>query len=167
MRVTVMRWPRKAVTVARGPLMEHQAFAVWKGSGNYGSGRVTTRNGAIREIRYTGRIGPKRINKAANNHKTTCAEELIAAAHAASFSRALSDAMDRIGFPAERITTTATVTSASLTKGWTVTSILLDVIAKIPGAKKIDFIDAAVGAKTDCFISRLIGTNISLKARLE
>lgn len=155
------------MTLAPGLLMEHQAFAVWKGSGDHASGTVTTRNGALREIRYAGRIRPGRINKAVNNHKITCAEELIAAAHAASFSMALSDAMDRIGFPAERITTTTTVTSANLTKGWTVTSILLDVIARIPGANKIDFIDAAVGAKTDCFISRLMGTNISLKARLE
>jgi osmotically inducible protein OsmC len=162
-----MRRRRNAVTLAPGLLMEHQAFAVWKGSGDHASGTVTTRNGALREIRYAGRIRPGRINKAVNNHKITCAEELIAAAHAASFSMALSDAMDRIGFPAERITTTTTVTSANLTKGWTVTSILLDVIARIPGANKIDFIDAAVGAKTDCFISRLMGTNISLKARLE
>lgn len=147
--------------------MEHQAFAVWNGSGDDASGTVTTRNGALRKIRYAGRIGSGRINKAVNNHKITCAEELVAAAHAASFSMALSDAMDGIGFPAERITTTATVTSTNLATGWTVTSILLDVIAKIPGAKKVDFIDAAVGAKTDCFISRLIGTNISLKARLE
>jgi osmotically inducible protein OsmC len=147
--------------------MEHQAFAVWKGSGNRGGGRVTTRNGALREIRYAGRIGPGRIRKTVNHHKATCTEELIAAAHAASFSMALSDAMDRIGFPAERITTTATVTSANLATGWSVTSILLDVIARIPGAKKIDFIDAAVGAKTDCIVSRLMSTNISLKARLE
>lgn len=147
--------------------MEHQAFAVWKGSGNHGSGRVTTQNGALREIRYAGRIGLGRISKTVNHHKTTCTEELIVAAHAASFSMALSDAMDRIGFPAERITTTATVTSANLGKRWSVTSILLDVIARIPGARKVDFIDAAVGAKTDCIISRLMSTNISLKARLE
>ena len=162
-----MRRRRNAVTVAPGFLMEHQAFTVWKGSGNHGSGRVTTRNGALREIRYAGRIGPGRINKAVNNRKITCTEELIAAAHAVSFSMALSDAMDRIGFPAERITTTATVTSANLGKRWSVTSILLDVIARVPGARKIDFIDAAVGAKTDCIISRLMSTNISLKARLE
>jgi osmotically inducible protein OsmC len=162
-----MRRGRNAVNVAPGFLVEHQAFAVWKGSGNHGSGRVTTRNGALREIRYAGRIGLARINKAVNNQKITCTEELIAAAHAVSFSMALSDAMDRIGFPAERITTIATVTSANLGRRLSVTSILLDVIARIPGAKKTDFIDAAVGAKTDCIISRLMSTNISLKARLE
>ena len=162
-----MRRQRNAVTVAPGLLMEHQAFAVWKGSGDQASGTVTTRNGALREIRYAGRIRPGRINKAGTNHNNTCTEELIAAAHAVSFSMALSDAMDRIGFPAERITTTATVTSANLGKRWSVTSILLDVIARIPGARKTDFIDAAVGAKTDCIISRLMSTNISLKARLE
>jgi osmotically inducible protein OsmC len=162
-----MRRRRNAVTVAPWFLMEHQAFAVWKGSGNHGSGRVTTRNGALREIRYAGRIGPARINKAVNNQKITCTEELIAAVYAVSFSMALSDAMDRIGFPAERITTTATVISANLATGWSVTRILLDVVARIPGARKIDFIEAAVGAKTDCISSRLMSTNISLKARLE
>jgi lipoyl-dependent peroxiredoxin len=133
-----MRRRRNAVTVPPGLLMEHQAFAVWKGSGNHASGTVTTRNGALREIRYEGRIRPGRINKPVNNHNNTCTEELIAAAHVVSFSMALSDAMDRIGFPAERITTTAAVTSANLGERWSVTSILLDVIARIPRAEKID-----------------------------
>jgi len=81
---------------------------------------------------------------------------------------ALSDALDHAGFPAQRITTTATVTSSNLTEeGWTVTSILLDVVARVPAARFGDFIDAAMSAKVSCSICRLLNTNVSLNARME
>jgi len=140
----------------------HRASAVWGGSPIKGKGAVTTQNGALRKTHYVAQ-GTK-----VGGGRTTNSAELIAAAHAASFSVALSDALNRAGFPAERITTTATVTSENLSmEDWTITGILLDVVARVPAAKLSDFIDVAVGAKTSCSISRLLNTNVSLNARLE
>jgi len=143
-------------------LMECRASAVWDGSPIQGKGAVTTQNGALRETHYAAQATK------VEDEKTTNSAELIAAAHAASFSIALSDALNRAGFPAERIVTTATVTSEDLSmEDWTITGILLEVVAKVPAAKFSDFIDAAVGAKIGCSIGRLLNTNVSLNARLE
>ena len=50
---------------------------------------------------------------------------------------------------------------------WTVTGIQLDVLAEAPRANQNDFIRAAVSTKTNCAISRLFKTNISMSAKLE
>jgi len=142
--------------------MEYRASAVWDGSPIKGKGHVTTQNGALRGIHYVAQATKVR------GGRTTNSGELIAAAHASSFSIAFSDVLNRAGFPAERIVTTATVTSEDLgMEDWTITGILLEVVAKVPAAKLSDFIDAAVAAKTRCSIGRLLNTNVSLNARLE
>lgn len=142
--------------------MEYRASAVWEGSPIKGKGAVTAQNGALRKTHYVAQ-GTK-----VGGGRTTNSAELIAAAHAASFSIALSDALNRAGFLVERIITTATVTSENLRRGdSTITGILLDVVARVPAVKLSDFIDAAVGAKTNCSIGRLLNTNVSLNARLE
>jgi lipoyl-dependent peroxiredoxin len=143
-------------------LMECHASAVWDGSPIRGKGAVTTQNGALRGAHYIGQASK------VQSGITTDSAELIAAAHAASFSIALSEGLDRAGFPATRIVTTATLTSEDFSKeDWTITGILLDVVAKVPAAKLSDFIDVAVGAKIGCSIGRLLNTNVSLNARLE
>jgi len=142
--------------------MECRASAVWDGSPIKGKGAVTTQNGALRGTHYVAQATK------VGGGRTTNSAELIAAAHAASFSIALCDALNRAGFKAERIVTTATVTSEDLSmEDWTITGILLDVVAKVPVASLSDFIDAAVGAKTGCSIGRLLNTKVSLNARLE
>jgi hypothetical protein len=54
-----------------------------------------------------------------------------------------------------------------LPAGWTITGIQLDVLAQVPRAQHGDFIRAAVCAKTNCTISRLLNPNISMSAKLE
>ena len=48
----------------------------------------------------------------------------------------------------------------------TVTTIHLDVTAKIPGASEPAFIEAAEAAKTNCPISRLLKAEITMSAKL-
>jgi osmotically inducible protein OsmC len=80
---------------------------------------------------------------------------------------ALSHELGLSGFHARRIDTTAVATLEELQAGWTMTRIQLDVRAKVPGATQIHFIDAAVAAKTQCPIARLLNTNISMTATLD
>jgi lipoyl-dependent peroxiredoxin len=142
--------------------MECRASAVWDGNPAKGKGAVTTENGALRGTHYAAQA------TTIAGGRTTNSAELIAAAHASSFSIALSDALNRAGFVAERIVTTATVTLEDLSKeDWNITGILLEVVARVPAVKLSDFIDAAVGAKTGCSVGRLLNTNVSLNARLE
>jgi lipoyl-dependent peroxiredoxin len=141
--------------------MESRASAAWEGSPSKGKGAVTTQNGALRGTHYVAQ------GTRTGGGKTTNSVELIAAAHAASFSIALSDGLKRAGYVAEQILTTVTVTSQNLSADWTITGILVDVVAKVPAVKLADFIDAAVKAKTSCIIGRLLNANVSLNARLE
>jgi osmotically inducible protein OsmC len=97
----------------------------------------------------------------------TSGVELIAAAHAACFSVSLAEKLDEAGFIAQWIKTTATVTSQQLAEGWTVTGIMLEVVAKVPSANAQDLIRAAVSAKLTCTICRVLNVNTSLQAKLE
>ncbi len=80
---------------------------------------------------------------------------------------ALSNELGLSGFHPESIETTATATLKDLAAGWTVTHMQLDVHANVPDASKEGFMDAALAAKTNCPISRLLKTNISMTARLD
>ncbi len=80
---------------------------------------------------------------------------------------ALSNELGLCGFHPQRIETTATATLEDLAAGWTVTHIQLDVHANVPDASQSGFMDAAIAAKTNCPISRLLKTNISMTASLD
>jgi osmotically inducible protein OsmC len=97
----------------------------------------------------------------------TSGVELIAAAHAACFSVSLAEKLGEAGFAAQWIKTTATVTSQQRTEGWTVTGIMLEVVAKVPSAKPQDLIHAALSAKLTCTICQILNVNTSLQAKLE
>jgi osmotically inducible protein OsmC len=94
-------------------------------------------------------------------------EELIAAAHAACFSMALSGQLGQANLKAESIATTANLTLEKTDAGMTVTSIHLAVKAKVPGADRAAFDKAANNAKAGCPISRLLNAKITLDAVLE
>src|SRR5258708_6617226 len=139
--------------------MKPNASATWVGDLRRGKGVVTTGSGTLSQSAYFGTGDGK--GKGPNPY------ELIAAAHAACFSMALSNELARARFTPRRIVTTVTVTMEQLPVGWTVTGIQLDVLAEAPRAQQIDFIEAAIRAKTNCTISRLLKTNISMNAKLE
>jgi len=96
----------------------------------------------------------------------TSPPELIAAAHAGSFSMTLANELGEAGYHPRQIDTTATVTMEDVAAGWTMTQIHLDVIATVPKAAQCDFVDAALRAKANCPISRSLNANISMRAKL-
>jgi lipoyl-dependent peroxiredoxin len=92
--------------------------------------------------------------------------ELIAAAHAGSFSLSLAHELGEAGYNPRQIDTTATVTMENVAAAWTMTQIHLDVIAAVPRVAECDFVDAALRAKANCPISRALNANISMRAKL-
>jgi osmotically inducible protein OsmC len=92
--------------------------------------------------------------------------ELVAAAHAGSFSVTLANELGVAGYRPRQIDTTATVTMEDMAAGWTMTQIHLDVIAAVPRVAECDFVDAALRAKANCPISRALNANISMRAKL-
>ena len=139
--------------------MQRKASAEWHGGLKDGKGTVSTGSGVLSGTSYS-------FTTRFEDQPGTNPEELIAAAHAGCFTMALSGQLGNRGMTAESINTTATLTMEKQEAGWTVTSIHLDVSAKIPGADQAKFDEAANAAKAGCPISRLLNTNISMEARL-
>jgi lipoyl-dependent peroxiredoxin len=139
--------------------MKRSASAVWKGGLKDGKGTVSTSSGVLSSVPYN-------FSMRFEDEKGTNPEELIAAAHAACFSMALSLFLGNAGMTAESINTTASVTLEKVGDAFTVTSSHLDTTVRIPGADKAKFQEAAEGAKAGCPISRLLNAKITLDAKL-
>ena len=139
--------------------MKRKASAEWKGTLKEGKGSVSTESGVLVQAQYS--FGTRFENGIGTNP-----EELVAAAHAACFSMALSAQLGGAGLVPEKITTTATVTFENRDQGWTVTESHLEVLATIPEATPETFAKLAQDAKAGCPISRLLNTTISMDAKL-
>ena len=141
--------------------MERKASAEWRGGLKDGQGTVSTSSGALAAARYnfSGRF---------EQGSGTNPEELIAAAHAACFSMALSGQLGGAGIHPQSIRTTATLTLERVAEQWTITRIHLDTAVKAPGADRAAFDAAAASAKAGCPVSRLLkAAEITLAAHLE
>jgi len=140
--------------------MIRTASAHWAGGLKDGKGTVSTASGVLSNTQYS-------FSTRFESGVGTNPEELIAAAHAGCFSMALSGQLGAAGMTADAIDTKASLTFEKTDAGFTVTSIHLDVTAKIPGASKEKFDEAASNAKKGCPISRLLNTTITMDAHLE
>jgi osmotically inducible protein OsmC len=100
------------------------------------------------------------------NEKGTNPEELIAAAHAACFSMALSAQLGGAGLTADSIETTATVTLDKVGDGFAITSSHLKTAVKVAGADRAKVQKAADDAKAGCPISKLLNATITLDATI-
>ncbi|HSG74788.1 MAG TPA: OsmC family protein [Burkholderiales bacterium] len=140
--------------------MQRNGSAVWKGGLKDGSGQVSTGSGGLASAPYT-------FASRFESGGKTDPEELVAAAHAACFSMALSGQLGQANLRADSIATTASLNLDKTDAGMTVTAIHLVVKAKVPGADKAVFEKAAGNAKAGCPISRLLNAKITLEATLE
>ena len=95
-------------------------------------------------------------------------EQLIAAAHAACFSMALSAALERAGTPVESVQTDATVTLRLVDGAPTITKIALVTRGRVPGIDEAAFAKEAEAAKANCPVSRALAgvPEITLEASL-
>ena len=140
--------------------MKRSGSAVWKGGLKDGTGNVSTESGVLANIPYN-------FSKRFESEKGTNPEELIAAAHAACFSMALSAQLGNARMKADSINTTATVSLEQVEGGFAVTSSHLETTVRIPNADKAAFDKAVENAKSGCPISKLLNAKITMNARLE
>jgi osmotically inducible protein OsmC len=80
---------------------------------------------------------------------------------------ALSGQLNQAGLTAESIRTTATVRLEKTDGGFTITSVHLEVNARVPGADQQAFKTAANNAKAGCPVSKLLNAEITMEAHLE
>jgi osmotically inducible protein OsmC len=138
-----------------------KASAVWEGGLKDGNGRYEAATGSFSGAytfasRFTDEVG-------------TNPEELIAAAHAACLSMALSANLERDGTPAQRISTTATATLEKVEAGFRLTKMHLDVTGVVPNIDAAAFAGAADAAQDGCPVSNALKGNVAftLSAKLE
>jgi osmotically inducible protein OsmC len=135
------------------------ATAHWEGPLDTGKGTVALDSSGLGSYELTW------ASRAEAPNGRTSPEELIAAAHSACFSMALSFGLAQGGHPPTSITTSADV-SFALPAG--ITGIKLSVRAVVPGITAAEFAAAAEDAKQNCPVSKaLTGTEIELTATLD
>jgi osmotically inducible protein OsmC len=140
--------------------MQRKGSAVWNGGLKDGKGTVSTASGILNNAPYS-------FVTRFENETGTNPEELIGAAHAGCFSMALSGQLNSAGLKPERITTEATVTLEKLEAGFAITTVHLQVSARVPGATQDQFSTAANNAKAGCPVSKLLNAKITMDAKLE
>jgi len=140
--------------------MKRTASALWNGALKDGNGFISTQSGALSDNRYS-------FTTRFEDEKGTNPEELIAAAHAACFSMALSAELAKAGFPPNRIRTQAALEIDNTEGVWRVKAIQLETSARVAKITSEQFELIAQSAKATCPVSQLLKTNITLIARLE
>jgi len=140
---------------------DSRASAVWEGGLRAGKGSFRAGSGAF--------SGPYSFPSRFEGSGGTNPEELIAAAHAACLSMALSAGLERAGTPATRVETAATATLERVGDAFRLTRMALTVRGVVPGLTQEQFAAAAENAKNGCPVSNALKGNVEfvLEARLE
>ncbi len=122
--------------------------AEWRGDLRNGSGTVSVASGLF--------DGTYSFATRFEEEPGTNPEELIAAAHAACFSMALSNILAEAGHTAESVDTTAKVHLRFVDGAPTIAQIDLITEGRVPGIDQGQFADFAAQAKAGCPVSRAL-----------
>ncbi|APZ99522.1 OsmC family peroxiredoxin [Sphingopyxis sp. QXT-31] len=138
----------------------NRASARYEGFGKEGKGSITTKSGVLDKQPYG--FGTRFEGQPGTNP-----EELIAAAHAACFTMALSFGLARAGYSGDTLETTAAVTLDQVEGGFEISSSALTLVAKVPGIGADEFAAIAKEAEMNCPVSKLLDCEITLEHSLE
>jgi lipoyl-dependent peroxiredoxin len=135
--------------------------AEWHGDLQSGSGTVTVGNGVFEgAYSYESRFG--------EGEEGTNPEQLIAAAHAACFTMALSNILSGAGHAPESVRTSARVQLRNVDGAPTLTRVDLDTEGQVSGIDQQQFEEYAEQAKAGCPVSRALAgiPEMELSAKL-
>ena len=135
------------------------ATATWEGGLKEGKGSFAGASGVRAAFGFGTRFGDE---PGANP------EELLAAAHAACYSMALSAGLEKAGTPPTKVETKGYCTIEKLEAGFTVTKMRLECRASVKGIDAAKFEEIAQATKAGCPISRALAAipTIELDAKL-
>ena len=129
-----------------------KASAVWEGGLKGGKGTFKAGSGGI--------AGQYSFSSRFEEGTGSNPEELMAAAHAACFSMALSGQLDGNGTPPTRIETNAVCTVEKVGAGFTITTMKLTTRGTVPGIDNAVFQEKANAALEGCPVSRALKGNV-------
>src|SRR5260370_7685104 len=107
------------------------ASVSWLGTHQHGKGAITTQSDVLKNAPC---VSGMRVERASGTNPP----ELIAAAHAGSFSMTLASELAKAGYCPDQIDTTATVTMEDLPTAWTITPLPLDLHSPLPHSAQHD-----------------------------
>ena len=132
----------------------------WHGDLPKGNGTLGTESGALRGVPYS-------FSSRFESGKGTNPEELLAAAHAACYSMALSAGLSGKGYKVNSVRTEDSVHIEKQGDGFAITTIEIDTEASVDGIDDATFQKFAEETKVGCPVSKaLAGPRMVLKAKL-
>jgi lipoyl-dependent peroxiredoxin len=134
------------------------ATAKWSGTLFEGSGSVTPESGVFGELPLTWE------GRTDRPEGSTSPEELIAAAHSACFSMALSNTIAKEGSEATSLEVKANVAFEVTDAGPRIASSHLDVTGAVPGIDQSKFEELVGKAKVGCPVSKALAGNVDITA---
>ena len=137
-------------------MITRTASARYEGFGKEGEGHVSTQSGVLSNQPYG-------FATRFENEPGTNPEELIAAAHAACFTMALSFALAKEGLSAGTLETIAKVKLDKDGEGFTITRSDLTLTATVAGIDEERFRAIALDAKANCPVSKLLNAEIGFE----
>jgi osmotically inducible protein OsmC len=140
--------------------MKRTGSAVWQGDLKNGKGALSTNSGVLKDTQYS-------FSTRFESGAGTNPEELVAAAHAGCFAMAFSAMLGKAGFTPDKVAAKAEVSLEQVQGNWTITTINLQLDAKVPGIERTKFEEVANDAKKNCPVSRVLNANITLQATLQ
>jgi len=143
--------------------INRKAGSMWSGNAKTGSGLISSESQTLFEEPYSceTRFDGEDIT-------STSPEELIAAAHAACYSMALADTLEKHGYEPRETDTSATITLAKENGGHRITNMLLHIRADVPKIDNPTFQQLVTEADRNCPVSNLLrnGLKIEIDATL-
>ena len=136
--------------------MESRATAIWNGDLLSGHGTTSLHSGVAEGMPVS---WPSRTEAPSGK---TSPEELIAAAHAACYNMAFSNALSTAGHTPVQLDTDATATFEKVEAGWRLTTMVLSVTGDVPGIEAEAFADLAMDAKDGCPVSNALAGNVAI-----
>lgn len=138
------------------------AKTIWEGDFKKGIGKTTASSGAFKDVAcsYSTRF---------EDQKGLSPEELIAAAHSASYSMLLAEGLEKAGYRTGQIVTEDKVTIDKVDNGYKIAKIEVFSEALIlDDIEQIKFMNIAENAKVNCPVSKaLTGTEIVMKVTMK
>lgn len=130
------------------------ASATWQGGLQKGTGTYTGQTGLQGQYNFSSRF---------ENGTGSSPEELLAAAHAACYSMALSLSLEQAGFTPQSVETRAACTVEKLGAGFKITKMALTTRATVPNIDDAKFQAIAAATKEGCPVSGALKNNVQIE----
>ncbi|PPS43253.1 OsmC family protein [Chroococcidiopsis sp. TS-821] len=137
------------------PALQRTASATWNGTVKEGQGQISAASGVLHNVPYS-------FATRFENQSGTNPEELIAAAHAACYSMALTLTLNEKGYQPQQVQTQATCTIESQDGGFKIAKMRLETQGQISGIDAETFNQIAREAEQICPVSNALRGNVAI-----